>query len=96
MSTFKLPDAARVKFLVRLLDDLRNIKSQTPNFDMDNLKRLGHQLKGSAATFGFALLGEIGAKLEDQVKAGNKSEIPQFINELESNATKFHSEFQTA
>ena len=96
MNAFKLPDAARIKFLDRLLDEVKVLKNQNGPFDLENIRRLGHQLKGSAATFGFSVLGDIGAQLEDEAKAGNQSHIPDFIAQLESNATKFHSEFSTS
>jgi len=48
------------------------------------LRRIGHNLKGTGPTYGFPSLGALGARIEKEAKAGNAELLEQSINELES------------
>jgi CheY-like chemotaxis protein len=52
--------------------------------DFAELRRIGHNLKGTGPTYGFPALGAIGARIEKEAKAGDARLLEQSINELES------------
>lgn len=61
MSTFEVPPESRKKYLARRLLELDQLEESQ---DLEFAKKLGHQIKGNAATFLFPSLTELGSGLE--------------------------------
>jgi HPt (histidine-containing phosphotransfer) domain-containing protein len=61
MSTFDVPAESRKKYLTRRLAELDQLEQSG---ETELAKRVGHQIKGNAATFLFPTLAELGAQLE--------------------------------
>lgn len=64
--------------------DVIAIRTALENGDMENIRTLGHRMKGSGAGYGFALITEIGRGLEIAAKEGNRAAILQAVEQLES------------
>jgi len=77
---YEIPKELRVKYLERRWDDLKNCQEALSNKDFDFLSRLGHQLKGNAATYGFEQLGLLAIRLEESAKLKNMTEITSILN----------------
>lgn len=59
-----VPIEEQIKYLRRRLVELRDIESELNVGTFDLAKRVGHQIRGNAATFKFKELEEFGARLE--------------------------------
>ena len=59
-----IPEEARQRYLERRKNDVESLRQalQTKNFE--EFKRIGHQLKGNAASFGYGDLEKIAIQLE--------------------------------
>ena len=64
MSSLDIPEEARLNYIERLKSDLENCKNALNQKDFDVIARVGHQVKGNAATFGYDDLGAIAIDLE--------------------------------
>ena len=49
--------------------------------DFDQLRQLGHRMKGVGNSYGFAKVSEIGKRVEDGALAGDKSAIDACVGE---------------
>lgn len=72
MSQFEVPAESRKKYLTRRLAELSLLEETR---DIETAKRVGHQIKGNAATFLFPTLTELGAQLEQAAVAQNRTLI---------------------
>jgi HPt (histidine-containing phosphotransfer) domain-containing protein len=50
--------------------------------DFDEIRRLGHCLKGSGPIYGFARVGALGASMEHAARSGDGSAILSSLDEL--------------
>jgi HPt (histidine-containing phosphotransfer) domain-containing protein len=64
----KIPDEMRVKYIERRQRDLEELKQAINAGNLEPFQRIGHQLKGNGATYGYEELGELGRRMEE---AGN-------------------------
>lgn len=65
MSGITVPKESQIRYLRRRLEEIAKIRgSLEGEADWDLIKKMGHQIKGNAATFGFTLLAEYGRDLE--------------------------------
>jgi HPt (histidine-containing phosphotransfer) domain-containing protein len=88
-------DSGSVVFIERDLEDLipeylelrykdiEQIRKLADERDLETIKRLSHNIKGSGGSFGFAKISEIGAKMEQFSKDQNIAEILNFTLILE-------------
>ena len=73
------PSGIPQRFLAKLMpayfrtrdDDLRRLNIALEGSDFEALKGLGHKIKGSAASYGFAVTTALSQKLEDAAEAGD-------------------------
>lgn len=89
MTDFDLPPDARLNYLNRRMAELASLKQ---HFDSDNLdeiystaKKMGHQIRGNAASFGFAQLTVLAEGLEQAGLAESKKEVEAFMLRLHDN-----------
>lgn len=66
-----VPKELREKYLQRRESDIAVLHDALVTHTFDEFKRIGHQLKGNAASFGYNELESIAIRLE---KAGEKSD----------------------
>lgn len=79
MSIFEVPAESRKKYLTRRLAELDQLEESR---DIDLAKKVGHQIKGNAATFLFPTLAERGAQLEQAAIAQDGALIKKMTFEL--------------
>ncbi|VAX25918.1 hypothetical protein MNBD_NITROSPINAE02-440 [hydrothermal vent metagenome] len=60
--------------------DLTDLRAALEQGDYGQIARIGHSLKGSGGGYGFDLLSEIGAELENTARQTNKESAPRWIN----------------
>jgi signal transduction histidine kinase/CheY-like chemotaxis protein/GAF domain-containing protein len=79
-------DALRTSFRARFLEthsrQVQQVAASLEEGRLDAVARVGHQLKGTAATFGFLELGEVGARLEEAAQAGDAVAARAQLDEL--------------
>lgn len=77
-----ITDEFKTKYLVRRRDDLEILILSLEKKEFEDIKRIGHQIKGNAETFEFSELALIGANLERYANEQNlellTSEIDKF------------------
>ena len=69
-------------FLDKRRKDVPKLTEALGTGDFDTIRRLGHNLKGTGAGYGFPALSEIGAAIEEAGKANDGSAIRVKVNEL--------------
>ncbi len=62
--------------------DIKNMTEALAKGDFETVRLLGHSMKGSGASYGFAEISVIGKKLEEAAKAKDQAGIPALIQEL--------------
>jgi len=72
------------KYLENRRKDLLTAKQAIDSKDFKKLRTIGHNVKGTARTYGFPALSEIGAQLEAAALAGNLNSVQQCLDALES------------
>jgi signal transduction histidine kinase/HPt (histidine-containing phosphotransfer) domain-containing protein/FixJ family two-component response regulator len=72
------------KFVVRLKDKMTDVDNAWNERDYTELNRLGHWLKGSAGSLGFAEFIEPARELEQYAQDQDDSNLPQVIQQLHS------------
>lgn len=66
MSTsLQIPEEMRRQYIYRRRGDLAKLMDAASRSDAEPFHRIGHQLKGNAATYGYVDLEAIGIRLED-------------------------------
>ncbi len=69
-SHYQIPDEIRQRYLARRSKDIQDCSIKLLSRDWAYFERLGHQLKGNAASYGYRELGHIAFEIE--VSALNK------------------------
>jgi HPt (histidine-containing phosphotransfer) domain-containing protein len=69
----------RQKYLSRREADLKDCVLSLENKNIATLERIGHQMKGNGATFGFDALSDIGQGLEKAARAHDWKKMEEFV-----------------
>jgi HPt (histidine-containing phosphotransfer) domain-containing protein len=69
-----IPEEIREKYLLRRKNDIEALKLSQTKKSMDDFKRIGHQLKGNAASFGYFELEKIAISMEGAAVRGDTFE----------------------
>ncbi|MFN2339800.1 MAG: Hpt domain-containing protein [Halanaerobium sp.] len=72
------------QFLENREEDIKNLKKLLEAKNYDQIRIIGHSMKGSGGGYGFDYLTEIGAQIEKEAELKNKEEIAKLINELKN------------
>lgn len=75
--SMRIPEELRKKYLERRVRDLESLEQSMESGDLETFSRIGHQLKGNAATFGYETLAELGRKMEEAAEHKSKEEAKQ-------------------
>jgi HPt (histidine-containing phosphotransfer) domain-containing protein len=78
-------------YLYRRKEDVKQLKDLIEKRNYDEIRQLGHRLKGSGASYGFPYLTELGRKIES-ASVGEDSEelkviLKNFTEEIEEALT---------
>ena len=76
-----IPQEARLKYIERRKKDIESLKAALEIRNYEEFKRIGHQLKGNAASFGYAELEKIAIQME---QAGDKRDHLETSRQLEA------------
>lgn len=80
---------ARVaRYLERRSTDVDDARVALMVDDVAGLIRIGHNLRGSGASFGFPTLSELGGQLEDFAKRGELTAIPRILDRLDEEVSR--------
>lgn len=83
-SDLHIPDEIRHNYLIRREKDLQTLKSSLASRDLSEFKRIGHQLKGNAASFGYLDLEKIAIAMEKAAIEGDDFEAGKQLELFES------------
>ena len=81
------------KYLSRRDNDLKECRAALLAKDIKVLQRVGHQIKGNAATFGFDALSSIGENLELAASLLDWSAMESNVNQLQKCLASINKEF---
>lgn len=76
------------KFLARRAEELAHMKAALAAGDLAQLERIGHTLRGSAGSYGFDQLGEIGKRIEAAAKAHDAAELTRLVADAEDHLAR--------
>ncbi|MGE3975364.1 MAG: Hpt domain-containing protein [Bdellovibrionales bacterium] len=71
------------KFLVFQKNQFELVKNAFQNRNYEELKALGHQMKGSCGSYGFQTLGDFGKKIEHFSELQDLKRLEENISQLE-------------
>lgn len=84
---------ARVaRYLERRANDVDDARVALMVEDIAGLARIGHNLRGSGASFGFPLLSELGGQLEDLAKRSQLALMPPLLDRLDQEVARERSQ----
>lgn len=72
------------KFLENREEDIKKLEVLLAESKFDQIRIIGHSLKGSGGGYGFDYLTELGSKIEKQAELKNKNEIENLIIKLKN------------
>lgn len=88
MTTMNVPVESKVKYLRRRAVELESLLGMGGGAELLELgKKVGHQVKGNAATFEFAELADLGKSLEDAALSGDAQAVQQAARQLMQQVT---------
>jgi HPt (histidine-containing phosphotransfer) domain-containing protein len=70
----RIPEPLRRKYIERRARDADELASALERGDFEVLSRLGHQLKGNAATYGYETLSVLGHKMDHAAQTQSLAE----------------------
>ncbi len=76
-------------YLERRTKEIDQMKECIEKNDLKNLIRIGHQLKGSAKSYGFEELGQLGDELEQLASGENMGEIKLVVAKIVNRITEY-------
>ncbi len=87
MSTYNITISSDLEPLIpRYLDnrkaDIERLTASLAEGKIDDIRALGHTLKGSGTSFGLDAISTFGRELEDAAKAANTVQIQHVIDDL--------------
>ncbi len=70
------------KFLENREEDIKILERLLKGAEYDQIRIIGHSMKGSGGGYGFDYLTEIGSEIEKNAELKNLDELNNLINEL--------------
>ncbi len=78
-----IPEEIRQNYLVRRQKDIETLKASVSAKSLEEFKRIGHQLKGNAASFGYGELEKIAIAMEVAAQKGDLFEASKQLELFE-------------
>ena len=72
------------QFLENREEDIKKLEKLLQESEYDQIRIIGHSMKGSGGGYGFDYLTEIGSEIEKKAELENKDEIKKLIEELKN------------
>jgi Hpt domain-containing protein len=69
-------------FLAARRDEVASIPAALERGELDAIRVMGHNMKGTGSGYGFTLITEIGARLEEAAREGNRDDIRKLTKSL--------------
>jgi len=70
-------------YLDRRTADVASLRALLDRGDLDEMRRLGHNMKGSGSSYGFPEISRIGARIEAAARSGDRAEAAAAIAALD-------------
>ena len=88
-----IPHDARLRYIERRKKDLDSLRLALSSQAFEEFKRIGHQLKGNAASFGYPDLEKVAIQMEAAGEHQDVQEAPRQLEEYQSwlNRVSVHS-----
>jgi HPt (histidine-containing phosphotransfer) domain-containing protein len=80
----ELPSEMRERYLLRRREDLSKCLDALGALDFTQLSKVGHQVRGNAASFGFERLAPVGEELEQAAAVGDRERSMFLLNQFEA------------
>lgn len=81
-------------YLERRSKEIEQMKEYVSNKDLKNLVRIGHQLKGSAKSYGFEELGDLGNELEKLAQLEEQiDKIQEVVNRITQKISDYRKQY---
>lgn len=80
----KIPEPLRKKYKERRARDAEDLAVSLDSGQFEVLARVGHQLKGNAATYGYESLAELGRKMEHAAEVHSVKEGQECLYSLKA------------
>jgi HPt (histidine-containing phosphotransfer) domain-containing protein len=77
-------------YLQRRRDEIADLRAAVADGDCEKLQRIGHNLKGTGGGYGFELISEYGAAIEDAGRSRDPSQARAIIEALAAYLEKLH------
>jgi len=78
-----IPEEMRKKYLERRQRDINALIDAHGHGDFEIFVKVGHQLKGNAATFGYDELAVLGRRMEEAGESGSREEADSCLREFQ-------------
>lgn len=88
-----LPIEMYKKYIERRKADLSQLQEAVSSGSVEVFKRIGHQIRGNAASFGFEDLADIGTRMEDLDSSTLAAEGHEILAHLNTWIAKKEKEF---
>lgn len=72
------------QFLENREEDMKNLEVLLEKSEFDQIRIIGHSMKGSGGGYGFDYLTQIGSQIEKNAELKNEDEIKKLIDELKN------------
>ena len=72
------------QFLENREEDIKNLEKLLEESEFEQIRIIGHSMKGSGGGYGFDYLTQIGSQIEKQAELKNKRELKKLIMELKN------------
>lgn len=79
-----IPEDARQRYLERRKQDIETLRSAVAQSSFEEFKRIGHQLKGNAISFGYPDLEKIAIQMETAGENRDKTEASRLLAQFEA------------
>lgn len=79
-----VPQELKIKYLDRRIMDIQLLRSSLSKGDFALALKLGHQVKGNAATFEFPQMAQLGCEIEMAAKCHDRIAIENLVKKMES------------
>jgi HPt (histidine-containing phosphotransfer) domain-containing protein len=79
----QIPEEARIKYIERRKKDIESLRQALASNTFEEFKRIGHQLKGNAASFGYSDLEKVAIQMEAAGVKQDRHEASQQLSLFE-------------
>jgi HPt (histidine-containing phosphotransfer) domain-containing protein len=86
MTDFEVPMDLKIIYLRRRVEEFPALEAELDQGSFELAKKIGHQVKGNAATFDFPVLTDMGIELEEAAKTQDQAAAKKISLEMKETA----------